>query len=349
MGALIINHNEVQESTLRAVLAGGAAAVVAGFLPAPFAAPLSALAVGCALIPPRTIAAAAVVLVWSLVAGAGARIGGGLGEAIEALAIGGLLARGTTGVTRPLSAALGAVGALTATLVGRAFFVTGALESLPSGIEALLSGATSGFILGVASIGRHISWSGRRVDDELASLADESELGRLLGRAATAYRDAVSAIGDDAKEARAAADELVGKMTRFGRRWRELEAEAARSSPAEVGERLALVGRRLESTSDPLARVELARAREALTAQLAYLDEIRCGRERAVARFEHQVATLERLRLAALRHRSADAGRIGSELAPIVEELTQVGGDFDIAAAALDEAGSLRLSPRGVS
>jgi hypothetical protein len=50
------------------------------------------------------------------------------------------------------------------------------------------------------------------------------------------------------------------------------------------------------------------------------------------------VATLERLRLAALRQRSADAGRLGAELQPVVDELTQAGGDFDIAAEALTEA-----------
>ena len=103
-------------------------------------------------------------------------------------------------------------------------------------------------------------------------------------------------------------------------------------------ERLQLVGRRLESSNDPLARAELARAREALAAQLAYVEEIANGRERAVARLEHQVATLERLRWAALRHRSADAARLGAELAPVVEELAQAGGDFDIAAEALDRS-----------
>src|SRR2546423_273407 len=120
------------------------------------------------------------------------------------------------------------------------------------------------------------------------------------------------AIGGEAPAARAAADDLVGKMTRFGTRWRELESEASRSLPGDLRERLQLVGRRLETSSDPLARAELARAREALSAQLAYLEEIHSGRERAVARLEHQVATLERLRLAALRHRPAHSARMGA-------------------------------------
>ena len=91
--------------------------------------------------------------------------------------------------------------------------------------------------------------------------------------------------------------------------------------------------------TDPLARAELARAREALAAQVAYA--ARRSPAAASARWRgstHQVATLERLRLAALRHRSVDAGRLGAELQPVVEELSQAGGDFDIASEALTEA-----------
>jgi hypothetical protein len=102
---------------------------------------------------------------------------------------------------------------------------------------------------------------------------------------------------------------------------------------------------RVERARDPLARAEFERAREALLAQLGYLDEIQRGRERAVARLTHQVATLERLRLAAVHHRSVDASRLGAELAPVVEELTQAGGELDLAAAALDESDPLLRLP----
>jgi hypothetical protein len=232
---------------------------------------------------------------------------------------------------------------MTAALIGRAFALTDALAALPNGIETMLTGATSGLVIGVSSIGRHLAVTHQPLEAELRELADASELGALLGRAAVAYREAVVAIGSEAPAARAAADDLVGKMTRFGKRWRELEAEASRSLPADLKDRLLLVGRRLESSSDPLARAELTRAREALSAQLVYLEEIHSGRERAVARLEHQVATLERLRLAALRHRSADAARLGAELQPVVDELATAGGDFDIAAEALTEANTASL------
>lgn len=338
MPVTIKDHAGLHEAVVRATLAGGAAAVAGIFLPAGPAAAVWALAVGCAVVPPASWTAGATVASWALVAGGGARVGGALGTAVAALALGALLGRGRTGTSRLVAGIGGVLGALAAALVARAFVLTGALDGLPSGIAALVTGAAGGLLLGVASLGRHLERPKRAVEDELRTLADDSELGRLLGRAAAAYRDAVEAIGGEAPAARAAADELAQKMTRFGRRWRELEGEAARSRPEDLKERLALVGRKLDGTNDPLARVELGRARDALSAQLAYLQEIAGGRERAVARLEHQVATLERLRLAALRHRSADASRLGAELQPVIEELAQAGGDFDIAAEALTEA-----------
>ena len=203
----------------------------------------------------------------------------------------------------------------------------------------LIAGATGGFVVGVSSVGRHVALSTAPLEHELLALADETELGKLLGRAASAYRDAVVAIGGEAPAARAAADELVGKMTRFGKRWRELEAEASTSQARAIcGAAAAARPAARRDRRSAGARRARPRASEAMAAQLAYVDEIASGRERAVARLEHQVATLERLRWAALRHRSADAARLGSELAPVVEELTEAGGDFDIATEALSEA-----------
>ncbi|MGZ5207320.1 MAG: hypothetical protein ACXWCI_20565 [Caldimonas sp.] len=297
-----------------------------------------ALAIGCAVVPPTSLASGSTALLWALAAAAGGKIGGGVGNAIAGVAIGGSLARGLQGPSKMVAMLVGTVGAMTAALIGRAFALTDVLAALPNGVATLIAGATGGLVVGVSSVGRHVAMLRAPLEHELLAMADDSELGRLLGRAASAYRDAIQAIGSEAPAAREAADELVGKMTRFGKRWRELEAEASRSAPGDLKERLQLVGRRLEASNDPLARAELARAREALAVQLAYVEEIANGRERAVARLEHQVATLERLRWAALRHRSADAARLGAELQPVIEELAQAGGDFDIASEALTEA-----------
>ena len=207
-------------------------------------------------------------------------------------------------------------------------------------MATLVAGATGGFVVGVSSVGRHLALAHAPLEHELRGMADDTELGQLLGRAADAYRDAVKAIGGEAPAARDAADELVGKMTRFGRRWRELELEAARVAPG--GSEGAAPARRPPargSTNDPLARAELARAREALAAQLAYVDEIR-ERPRARARPARAPGGDARAAAAGRRCaiRSADAARLGAELAAGRRGAGPAGGDFDIAAEALTEA-----------
>jgi chromosome segregation ATPase len=134
-------------------------------------------------------------------------------------------------------------------------------------------------------------------------------------------------------------------MTRFGQHWRDVDREAARTDPEALQGRLVELNKRLEACTDPVAQTEFARAREALSAQVESLQEISRGRERAIARLTHQVAMLERLRLAALRHRSVDASRMGAELQPVVEELSQAGTDLDIASEALSEATTAAALP----
>jgi hypothetical protein len=273
-----------------------------------------------------------------LAAGGGGHLGGLLGLLLGAGAVGGSLGRGVHGARRWVAGGFGMLGALGAVMVWRAFDRTGALAFLPSGLEALFAGAAGGLMVGVSSLGRHLEVAQLGPHEALKALAPEGELGQLLHRAASAYEDAVQAMGSSAPEARAAAEDLIGRMARFGQHWREVEKEAARTPHESLQERVAQLDLRLAACSDPVAHAEFARAREALAAQLDSLTEIARGRERAVARLTHQVAMLERLRLAALRHRSVDASRMGAELQPVVEELSQAGTDLDIASEALSEA-----------
>ena len=248
MPTVIRITSKLHDSVARATLAGGAAAVVALFIPATLGLALAVLAIGCAIAPPASI-------------GVGRRgdLGGrrwpapASGSAVSPVSSSRRrrwpdLARGVTGTTRWSAAGLGALGAVTAGMIARAFAMTEVLAFLPSGIAALVTGATTGLVWASCSIGRHVTHSTPPLEGELGNMRDETELGQLLGRAAVAYREAVAAIGDEAPAARAAADDMVRKMTRFGRRWRELEAEASRSLPAQLHDRLQLVGRKLEAT-----------------------------------------------------------------------------------------------------
>jgi hypothetical protein len=336
MPITVKNHEGLHDSVLRATLASATAALGGLFLPAGFAPALAVALVGAAVVAPDTIRSAALILACAGVTGVGARLG--VAGPVAAAAFGVVLAQKRTGLWAGAASLLGALGGLTAFLVARALGQTELLGFLPPGLETLAVGALSGAVMGVSSIGRHLAPLEQPAPDELLAVAAQGELGELLERASLAHREAVAALGLAAPEVRSAADDLVRRMARFGRRWHEVELEAARARPEVVRGRLTDLDARLLATSDPVARQELGRAREALQAQVDYLDEIARGRERAVARLSHQVATLERLRLQAVRHRSVDAARLGAELQPVADELAQAGGELDIEADALAEA-----------
>jgi hypothetical protein len=346
------DHDKFHAAVARSVLAAGAAGLVGMFLPAPGAAALLTLAAGLAVVVPASFRSAAIAAVLACIAGGAMKLPGAwLGPLVTALAVGLAVGRDLDaakegGWVRRLGVVgLGALGAGGALLVGRAIQATAAL---PSGIEALAGGAAGGLMIGVASLGRHIGFAKPALDAELRTLAaanSDNEIGELLLRAANAWREAKAALGGQADEVQQAADDLVVKIVGFARRFCEVEAEARRTRPDELRERLNQLEARLAATTDAMARAEFARARDAVAAQLGSLGEIDKGRERAVARLTHQVAILERLRLAAIRHRSVDATRLGAELAPVVDELADAGSDLDLASDALTEATAATTVP----
>lgn len=359
-----IDHERLHDWIARAALAGAAISVVELLLSAagaaslgPVSAALFVVAVVAAIVPPRSVVDGAGLLLLGLGAAALAplptRLALPLSSLLVAVGLSRGLVRGQTSLRRRLEIlGIATTAALAAAVIQRALAETGALTSLfGPGLGALAAAAIAGAVTGLGAVGRLLTPAlpvAPPLSSELDRLAAEvtaanPEVGALLHRAADAHRRAaevVSGLGQakEAPLARVAADDLVGRMVRFGREWMEIESRANETRPESLTERVALLESRLEKTTDPIARVELGRAIQAISAQAAALDEILLGRERAVARLEHQVATLERLRLAALRHRSADAGRIQAELGPVLEELKEAGGDYDLASDALRDA-----------
>ena len=363
MGMTTKDHEQLHDWIARAALAGAAATVLellAQRAGVPGAVPVSAAArlvlLVAAIVPPRSFTDGARVLLLGLAAAASARMEARFALPIGALLVGvGLCRNLAEGAERGLRRRLeivgiGATAALTGVVIQRALAESGALTSiLGLGLGALAAGAISGAVTGLGAIGRLLRPEPvtPAVDGELIALATEvtvgnAEVGALLRRAADAHRQAIEVIvglpGTEGPAARRAADDLIQRMVRFGREWLEIERRATDMKPEQLTERVAMLETRLEKTKDPIARAELGRAIVAVRAQADALAEILNGRERATARLEHQVATLERLRLAALRHRSADAGRLQAELQPVVEELADAGGDYDLASDALRDA-----------
>jgi len=93
----------------------------------------------------------------------------------------------------------------------------------------------------------------------------------------------------------------------------------------------------MSRTEDSIAKGQYQQAHAALAEQLRYLREIGTARERVVARMHHYLAAMERLRMAVLNHRSADASRLSTEVQPILDDLKDLGREIDCSSEAMGE------------
>jgi hypothetical protein len=203
-----------------------------------------------------------------------------------------------------------------------------------------VAGGLVGLLLGTATVFRHVVWKDAPALATLQGLlppADsQDELSKLIRQAIVTFQETEQSL-DEHPGARAAAEQLVLKIGRFGKRWQDIETQAQKSDRTALSERRDQLTARIEAATEDGIRSEYRRALVAVEEQLRYLSDIDRGRERAIARLHHQVATLERLRLAALRHRSVGAAKLGEELRPVIEELNQAGQDLDTAVEILAE------------
>ena len=307
----------------------------------------SAVAVlGCAVLPPVTRAQRA----WMLACAGLAGVAGGLAAqnawTHECWATAGMLGVGLAvslgmlrGVGRWRGLGMLFVGTAAAYLAQKLPAALGAQDAfleLPRTLSSILSGMGMGFVIGSSTVIRHLQVvRSTELSKERRALlppADATdEIAGLVNQALASYQQASEAL-EDHPQAKAAAGELVKKIARFGKKWQDIETQTKKSERSDLDKRVAELKARQEAASDDGVRSEYERALSALREQLTYLDEIEKGRQRAIARLHHQVATLDRLRLAAVRHRSVGASKLGEELKTVVDELNQAGQDLDTAA-----------------
>lgn len=229
---------------------------------------------------------------------------------------------------------------LGAQLLPEAMENQGVLLHQPLWISNAVAGGCVGLLVGASTVTRHLILRHEPIDAELRGLlpspSANDELSTLIQQAFSTYQETAESL-DEHPGARVAAEQLVKKIGRFGKRWQDIESQAQKSDRSKLDERKKDLQARIQAASDDSVRSEYSRALTAIDEQLAYLDEIAKGRERAVARLHHQVATLERLRLAAVRHRSVGAAKLSEDLKTVVEDLNQAGQELDTASEVLSE------------
>ena len=356
------DHELLHDWVARAALAGSAVSVLELLIGSRLGGGLTPLfealriaGIVAAVVPPRSLTDGAGLTFLALAAGAASMMRTPVALPAAALLTGLALARTLSPVPtlrrRLETLGIATAAALAAFVIRRGLMTAEVfVPAFGPGVSALAAGAIAGAVTGLGAIGRLFSGPvspAATVGDEFEQLAvsiapTNPEVASLLRRAAVAHRQAaevVTALGVKGEPAtQIAADGLLHKMIKFARDWQDIELRSANTQPEALTERRALLEDRMDKTEDPIAKSELQRAILAVAAQSDAIAEIRRGRERVLARMEHQVATLERLRLAALRHRSADASRIQAELQPVLDELAEAGGDFDLESAAMGDA-----------
>lgn len=361
----IDSHLGFHLTVLRTVAAGGLLGVLHGLL-APSTSYLADLAglqgpwawlygasavvlLGAAAVPPTTKRRAAVLAVCAGLAGVSSGLGAGAAAAgcTAGAPLGLALALGLYLMTGELlrwqallSGVLGAALAYLAQKIPAALMAQDFMLELPTTAANLVGGLGMGLLVGSATIARHLKVKLEPVDKELKSLLPaataDDEISKLVAQAMTSYQQAAECL-EEHPQARATAEQLVKKIARFGKKWQEIESQAQKSDRTKLDERIVELQGRKDASSDDSVRTEYERALGALREQVTSLSEIAKGRERAVARLHHQVATLDRLRLAALRHRSVGAARFGEELKSVVDELVLAGQELDTAAEVMAE------------
>ncbi len=303
---------------------------------------------GVAAVPPtskrRAAALVACVALGSVSTGLGACAAGGCAVAAPvglAVALGAYLATGELPRWQALlTAVLGAVMTFVGQKIPPALLAQDAMLELPTTVANVIGGLGMGLAVGSATIARYLKVKLEPVDKELKGLLPEAtatdEISELVAQAMTSYQQAAECL-EEHPQARATAEQLVKKIARFGKKWQEITAQAQKSDGKKLETKIAELQARKDASNDDSVRNEYERALGALREQVTSLGEIEKGRERAVARLHHQVATLDRLRLAALRHRSVGAAKFGEELKTVVDDLVQAGQELDTAAEVLAE------------
>lgn len=341
----ISDHEKLHDNVGRAVLVGAGCAVLSLFLPKMYALPLLAVGLALSIVPPISIVDAAIVLALGCAIGGAALAKLPL---LAALPFAIAVARGQKGSSFWLSGFV-AAGAWLATMrLGAAVVERETLAFLGTGFQSLVVGGASGFLIGVGSIGRHLRLNEKEAPRSMPmpsadaqavdpATAPTDELSILLARARKA-RDQAASVLESQPMAVTAANDLVARVSSYVERWQELARDTAGADRNALADQVKLIEAKRDATADAQVKADYERAVQAFRSQLEYLDEIERGKARAEAKLLHHIALLERLRMAALHHRSVDAARLGGELSSVVEELTEAGGELDDAAAAIKEA-----------
>jgi hypothetical protein len=242
-------------------------------------------------------------------------------------------------------------GVVTGMLSFLGLYVTGILQSrgvlavmMPPPLATAVAGSAAGLFFGLGAVPRHIV----RAEDPLevvfkaALEIKDGEIHEILTRAHTihqAVRGDLQArkVGPTEIELGQRVSDLSHRILQIAEKCRSIEHDLGVAPAAELESRIAVLARKADQATDPLARSTFHSAIRSLDGQRRAVEAIGRGLERVVARLHANVALLEKVRFSLVHARSADAERIGGEASPLTEAIEELSRELDATSAAVGE------------
>ncbi len=195
---------------------------------------------------------------------------------------------------------------------------------------ATVAGTAFAFVSVFAMIPRHVSLR----NDELVSAFEETNSlvdGEMREIIVRAYHLSVEARSSLAPEDinRRTLEEGVLRLFSLAKKWANACGESHTLSADLLVDRMENLDKRIENSTDDIAREQFMQARQGLAEQLRYVKEIGANRERVLARMHNYMAALERLRMAIINLHSADATRCARESEDLQKESEELRADLD--------------------
>ena len=342
------NHETFHRAALYLAIAGPLAALASTMLPG--GAPLTiALATAVAAVAAmaatggaktsRLIAGGVIASVGGAILIASSHLGSGnVGPLLFSLIVALPMASGLRGRRLMISIIAGAAALLIARSAAMQVMSASELSGLPAWGSTALAGLAISAASVFALVPRHVEFTHDAVAKVHGQLAGSvgGEIAELVERSNTLWTQAKSEL-DEGDANRALLEEAVLRLMETAKRWSNADTRSSHASADSLVERMDALEERINNADDEVVIKQYEQARGALAEQMKYLSGIGKNRERVLARMHNYLAAMERLRLAVANLASTTASREAVDLAPIVENLEELGQDIDSCSTALRE------------
>jgi hypothetical protein len=186
-----------------------------------------------------------------------------------------------------------------------------------------------------ALVPRHLDLAHDRVASTRAQLNLKGEIAELVEQGNQLWEQSKTEL-EEGDANLAILEEAVLRLMETAKTWSDATPETNSTNAAKLAERMESLQQRIADADDPVVIKQYQQAHTALAEQLKYISGINSNRERVLARMHNYLAGMERLRLAVVNLKSANATRESVDLSTIVESLEELGQDIEACSSAVN-------------